>query len=83
MQVNLQLGAMLANELCPPPGSRWVPGTIKDMKLRSFIPPGASLRLEARLKQHSQDFASLALETRASKDLIATAGLILRVRDAI
>lgn len=52
------------------------------MKLRLFIPPGESLRLEARLKQRSQDSASLAFETRTNKELIATAGLLLKVEEA-
>jgi hypothetical protein len=38
-----------------------------------------TLRLEAKLKQHSPDQASLTLETRAADELIATAGLDLTV----
>ena len=83
MHLNLQLGAALASEIAPPQGRRWVAGTVLDMKLRSFVLPGTTLRLEARLKQRSHDSASLALETRTSKEMIATAGLVLKVGDVI
>ena len=78
MHLNLQLGVALASEIAPLSRSRWVAGTVLDMKLRSFIPPGATLRLEAKLKQHSPESASLTLEGRTSKEIIATAGLRLR-----
>jgi 3-hydroxymyristoyl/3-hydroxydecanoyl-(acyl carrier protein) dehydratase len=83
MHLNLQLGAALASEIAPPPGSRWVAGTILDMKLRSFIPPGAALRFEARLKQRSNESATLALETRTNEELIATSGLGLKAGEII
>jgi hypothetical protein len=57
-----------------------VPEAILDMKLRSFIPPGATLRLEAKLKQGSPDSARLALETRSAGEVVATAGLVLRAQ---
>jgi len=44
MNLNLQLAAALAAEI---PG-RWELHAISDVKLRSFIPPGATLRLEAK-----------------------------------
>ena len=83
MHLKLQLGAALASEIAPPPGSRWVAGTVLDMKLRSFVPPGTPLQLEARLKQRLPDSASLALETRTTKEVIATAGLVLKVGDVV
>jgi 3-hydroxymyristoyl/3-hydroxydecanoyl-(acyl carrier protein) dehydratase len=83
MHLKLQLGAVLASEIPPPGKGRWVPEIIRDMKLRSFIPPGTTLRLEARLKQHSPDHARLALETRAADEVIATAGLALKVGDGL
>ena len=83
MHLNLQLATTLAREIDPPPGSQWVAGTVLAMKLRSFIPPGAVLRFEARLKQRSNESASLALETRTNNELIATSGLALKVGDAI
>jgi 3-hydroxymyristoyl/3-hydroxydecanoyl-(acyl carrier protein) dehydratase len=83
MHLNLQLGAVLASELPPPGQGRWVPATIQDMKLRSFIPPGATLQLEAKLKRCAHDSASLTVETRTAKEVIATAGLLLCVGDAV
>jgi 3-hydroxymyristoyl/3-hydroxydecanoyl-(acyl carrier protein) dehydratase len=83
MHLNLQLGAVLASEIPPPVRGRWVPATIQDMKLRSFTPPGATLQLEAKLKRQAHDSASLALETRTDKEVIATAGLIFVVEDAV
>jgi 3-hydroxymyristoyl/3-hydroxydecanoyl-(acyl carrier protein) dehydratase len=81
MHLSLQLGSALASEITPPARGRWAAGTILDMKLRSFIPPGATLRLEARLKQQAQDSASVALETRADKEIVATSGLMLKVQE--
>jgi 3-hydroxyacyl-[acyl-carrier-protein] dehydratase len=83
MHINLQLGAVLATEIPPPSKGHWVPGIIRDMKLRAFIPPGTTLRLEAKLKQHSPDQASLAFETRAAGEVIATAGLLLKLGDGL
>jgi 3-hydroxymyristoyl/3-hydroxydecanoyl-(acyl carrier protein) dehydratase len=83
MHLNLQLGAALASEISAPPGSRWMAGTILDMKLRSFVLPGTPLRFEARLKQRTDDSATLALETRTSKEMIATARLVLKAGDVV
>jgi 3-hydroxymyristoyl/3-hydroxydecanoyl-(acyl carrier protein) dehydratase len=81
MHLNLQLGAALASELTPPPRGRWTPATILDMKLRSFIPPGATLHLEALLKQRTDDSAGIALEARTAKEMIATSSLVLKVQE--
>ena len=83
MHMNLQLAAVLATEIAPPSKGRWMPGIIRDMKLRTFIPPGTILRLEAKLKQHSPDRVSLDLKTRAADAVIATAGLTLKVEDGL
>jgi 3-hydroxymyristoyl/3-hydroxydecanoyl-(acyl carrier protein) dehydratase len=78
MHINLELGVMLATEIRPPAKGRWVPDIIRDMKLRSFVSPGTILRLEAKLKQHSPDWARLDLKTRAADEVIATAGLTFK-----
>jgi 3-hydroxyacyl-[acyl-carrier-protein] dehydratase len=83
MHLTLQLGALLATEIPPPANGRWVPWTIQDLKLRSFIPPGATLWIEARLKEQSHGSPSLNLETRSGKEVIATAGLVLKAADGI
>jgi 3-hydroxymyristoyl/3-hydroxydecanoyl-(acyl carrier protein) dehydratase len=78
MHLNLQLGASLAKEMTPPAEGTWIVSAIRDMKLRSFTPPGASLRLEARSSQNSGDGASVSLETRNNNEIIATALLVLK-----
>ena len=83
MHMNLQLGAVLAAEIPSPAKGRWMLGIIRDMKLRTFILPGTTLRLEATLKQHSPDRASLDLKTRAADEVISTAGLTLEEEDGL
>jgi 3-hydroxymyristoyl/3-hydroxydecanoyl-(acyl carrier protein) dehydratase len=78
MHVQLQLGSLLARQIPPPATGRWLPSMVQDMKLRSFIPPGATLQLEAKLKQPSGEAATLTLETRMATELIATARLLLK-----
>jgi len=78
MHLKIQLGAALASELPPPARGHWTANRIQDMKLRSFIPPGAILQLDAKLKECANDSASISLEARAGQDLIATAGLALK-----
>jgi hypothetical protein len=51
MNLNLQLAAALAAEFPRPAAGRWDLRTISDVKLRSFIPPGEQLELEAKLDQ--------------------------------
>jgi len=78
MHLSIQLGATLANEIPPAARRHWVPEKIVDMKLRSFIPPGVTLRLDANLKRHSHESAILGLETRTTKEMVASAELELR-----
>jgi 3-hydroxymyristoyl/3-hydroxydecanoyl-(acyl carrier protein) dehydratase len=82
MHLNLELGAALANELTAPPGVRWMPDTLLDMKLRSFVPPGATLQLEATCKQQTRDSARIGLETRLRGEMVATASLALMAGEA-
>jgi 3-hydroxymyristoyl/3-hydroxydecanoyl-(acyl carrier protein) dehydratase len=78
MHLSLQLAADLARHVPPPPARRWRPGTIRDLKLRSFISPGQTLSLEARVKERSDSALALALETRSGSEIIATARLVLQ-----
>jgi hypothetical protein len=78
MHLGLQLGAMLVSELPSPASGRSGDWTILDMKLRSFIPPGTVLELDAWLKQRSEASAMLALEARTGRDRLATARLVLK-----
>ena len=81
--MNPQLGALLASKIPSPETGRWVPGTIREMKLRAFIPPGATLQLDAPLKQGSPGSASLTLETRTNKEAIATARVVLEAVNGV
>jgi 3-hydroxymyristoyl/3-hydroxydecanoyl-(acyl carrier protein) dehydratase len=83
MHMSLQLGAVLATEIAPPAKGGWMPGIIRDMKLRAFIRPGTALRLRAKLRQHSPDRASVDIETRADDEVLATAGLTLKAGDGL
>ena len=82
MHLKLRLGAALAGEMAPPPKGRWAARTILDMKLRSFIAPGATLRLEAMIRQQAEDSATLGLETRIDEEIIATSALVLKAQEA-
>jgi 3-hydroxyacyl-[acyl-carrier-protein] dehydratase len=81
MQMILELAATLAVEISPPIPRRWRPQTILDMKLREFIPPGKSLELEARLKERTNDSVMLAVGSRAGKDMVSSARLLLALED--
>ena len=69
MNLNLQLAASLAAEI---PGS-WELRTISDVKLRSFIPPGAQLEFEAKLGSGTENSATVIVETRKEKKLVGGA----------
>lgn len=76
MHVNLHLAAGLVGELPPPAaGLRWRLEQIMDMKLRAFTPPGEVLNIEAKVARIAPDYATLALETRNARELVATARL--------
>jgi 3-hydroxymyristoyl/3-hydroxydecanoyl-(acyl carrier protein) dehydratase len=81
MHLNLQLGAPLLSELPAPPNGRWIVESMVDMKLRSLIPPGTSLQLSARVKHRPEAPPRLAFETRVNQELIATAGLMLAMKE--
>jgi len=77
MHVNLQLASALAQELSPPgPTARWVLREVLDMKLRAFIAPGESLNLEVRVSDCLAGSATLAMETRNAREIVATARLL-------
>ena len=69
MNLNLQLAAALAAEI---PG-RWHLASVHDVKLRSFIPPGESLELEARLGGRDDSSLTIIVETRKGKKLLGGA----------
>jgi 3-hydroxymyristoyl/3-hydroxydecanoyl-(acyl carrier protein) dehydratase len=69
MNLNLQLAAALAAEI---PG-RWELKMVSDVKLRSFIPPGEQLGLEAKLGKHTENSITVMVETRREKKLAGSA----------
>jgi 3-hydroxymyristoyl/3-hydroxydecanoyl-(acyl carrier protein) dehydratase len=75
VQSRVQLGAAENQESLP---CGWMPATIQDMKLRSFIPPGTHLQLQATLKQRTANSARVLLETRNGTEVIATSTLLLK-----
>jgi len=82
MHMNLQLAAALAAELPPPTGSQWTLRTIRDVKLRAFIPPGEILELEAKLNERATDSATVAMEIRKGQKIIGGARIVLRPKEA-
>lgn len=79
MQFKLQLVAQLAAQLPPPTGAAgWKLESVADMKLRSFIPPGEVLELEAKLAATNGGTASVAIESRRGGKLAGAARVILR-----
>jgi len=65
MHENMQLAALLATEIpVPTDHPRWVLQTVSNLKLRAFIPPGATLELAAKVTEQSVDSAAVAVETR-------------------
>jgi len=64
---NLELACGLMENVAPATrGTRWFPREILDVKLRSFIPPGETLELGARVKESSNGTATVALQIRTA-----------------
>ena len=82
MQKLLELATALSAEISPAP-RRWRPQTILNMKLREFIPPGKSLELEARLKQSANESARVTIGSRAGKEVVSSACLLLTPEDGL
>jgi 3-hydroxymyristoyl/3-hydroxydecanoyl-(acyl carrier protein) dehydratase len=74
IQAKLELAAAFVQQLDRPEvGSQWVPRRITDVKLRTFIPPGARLKLEIRLEQAATDGASVTATTRMGTRVVGSA----------
>jgi 3-hydroxyacyl-[acyl-carrier-protein] dehydratase len=74
MDKNLELAAALAAEVAPPiSGGRWAIKSVSDVKLRAFIPPGQALEIETKLKERTDDSATLSVHTRMEKKLVGSA----------
>jgi 3-hydroxymyristoyl/3-hydroxydecanoyl-(acyl carrier protein) dehydratase len=74
MHANLELARRLVAERSNPVhGAAWVPRKITSMKLRTFIPPGADLLLEARRAAAPTGRLLLDVETRIGRRVVGTA----------
>jgi 3-hydroxymyristoyl/3-hydroxydecanoyl-(acyl carrier protein) dehydratase len=71
MHASLQTAALLAAEVAA--GAGWLPRVVKDVKLRTFIPPGETLLLEATRTAHCDSSLSVAVATRLGQRLISSA----------
>jgi len=79
VHAKLQLAMDLASQMNPPAGlHQWKLDSVSNMKLRSFIPPGELLDLEANLEEASAESASVALEARMAKRVVGAAQVRLR-----
>jgi 3-hydroxymyristoyl/3-hydroxydecanoyl-(acyl carrier protein) dehydratase len=78
MHANLQLIRQFVEQLAPPAEyMRWDPRTVRDVKLRTFIPPGELLQSEAKMLENSGDGPVISLETRNGRRTIGTARVVL------
>lgn len=76
MNLNLQLAGALAVEIPMPDGGQWNLRTVSDMKLRTFIPPGEPLELEAKIGTQDENSALVIVETRKGKRLAGSARVL-------
>jgi len=76
MNMNLKLVDALASGL---PGGPWVAQAVVDMKLRSFIAPGTTLDLEAKVLERSSDQLLVSVQTKAAGRLQGAARVELGV----
>jgi 3-hydroxymyristoyl/3-hydroxydecanoyl-(acyl carrier protein) dehydratase len=73
MHANLQIAASLAAEVTAGDGAVWVPRVVSNVKLRTFIPPGETLSLEAKRNAYSATSLCIAVESRINQRLIGSA----------
>ena len=73
MEANQQTAALLAASVPIGDGRIWVPRVISDVKLRTFISPGETLRLEAKRTGNSDNSLVAAVESRIGERLAGSA----------
>jgi 3-hydroxymyristoyl/3-hydroxydecanoyl-(acyl carrier protein) dehydratase len=73
MHANLQAAAWLAAGAPAGDGAMWIPRSVSDVKLRTFIPPGEALSMEAKRIECSATSLSVAVESRISQRLVGSA----------
>ncbi|MBC8001148.1 MAG: hypothetical protein H7X97_01055 [Opitutaceae bacterium] len=78
MDCSLRLANCLASEIPQAVrGGTWRIHAVSDLKLRTFIAPGAVLELEARLQESSKNAAVLSVETRIKNRVVGGARVLL------
>lgn len=78
MHCCLELVGRLSSEIsAPSSAARWRLEKVSDMKLRSFIPPGEILDLEARVLECSNNSTLISLESRVGKRRVGGARVTL------
>ena len=78
MDCSLRLADLLVSEIPPAvPGGTWKIRAVSDLKLRTFIAPGAMLELEAQLQERSESDAVLSVETRIKNRVVGGARVLL------
>ncbi len=73
MHANLQAAARLAGELSAKHGAVWQPALVADVKLRTFIPPGQELTLEAKRAGAVDTSLTVTVATRHGQRLVGSA----------
>jgi 3-hydroxymyristoyl/3-hydroxydecanoyl-(acyl carrier protein) dehydratase len=74
MNASMQTAAIAVEAFCGN-GATWLPRTISNMKLRSFISPGVTLDLEAKVTGSTETSLSVTTESRIAQRLIGTADI--------
>jgi 3-hydroxymyristoyl/3-hydroxydecanoyl-(acyl carrier protein) dehydratase len=65
MNASLQLAVLLSDQFAPPAaGGRWELSEVTNMKLRTFIPPGETLAIDAVIEDVSARAACVKVRTR-------------------
>ena len=78
MDSSLKLANCLVTEMpAPVRGGKWTVYAVSDLKLRTFIAPGATLHLEARLQEISETSAVLTVETSNKQRVVGGARVLL------
>lgn len=80
-QIGLAM-AVAAEAPCWPAGTAPAPSRMTHVKMRSFIPPGATLEIDAELAPEAGDTATLRLSARMDGKTAATARLEVAARQA-
>ncbi|MDZ4804425.1 MAG: hypothetical protein SGI90_06160 [Candidatus Eisenbacteria bacterium] len=81
MNQSLDLAELLAADIpAPALDEKWVATRVEDVKLRTFIPPGESLELEAQLTELEEYALTVVVETRRTGRITGSAQISLSSR---